>query len=116
MYEALSYECMRPEATIVCGLKVEVYAGLYVQVASLEEAAEDGLLAMLTVNTCAHLLAIAHSEGCGRLLDGCHVFALQVPPQAPLFAHLISLRISSLCASRHDFAHLSMSGHCTLPL
>ena len=58
-----------------------MYAGLYVQVASLEEAAEDGLLAMLTVNTCAHLLAIAHSEGCGRLLDGCHVFALQVPPR-----------------------------------
>ena len=76
----MRYECMRPEATILCGLKVEMYAGLYVQVASLEEAAEDGLLAMLTVNTCAHLLAIAHSEGCGRLLDGCHVFALQVPP------------------------------------
>ena len=92
---------MRPEATIVCGLKVEV--GLYVQVASLEEAAEDGLLAMLTVNTCAHLLVIAHSEGCGRLLDGCHVFALQVPPHPPLFPRLIiSFRVS-------------MSGHSTLP-
>jgi hypothetical protein len=46
-------------------------------VASLREAAEDGLLAMLNANTCAHLLVLAHTEGCRRVLDGCHVYALQ---------------------------------------
>jgi hypothetical protein len=28
MYAALSYQCMRPEATSVCGLKLLVYAAL----------------------------------------------------------------------------------------
>lgn len=49
----------------------------HLQVASLQEAAEDGLLAMLNANTCAHLLMISKGEGCGRVLDGCHVYALQ---------------------------------------
>ena len=49
----------------------------HLQVASLQEAAEDGLLAMLSANTCAHLLVLAKGEGCGRVLDGCHVYALQ---------------------------------------
>ncbi len=49
----------------------------HLQVASLQEAAEDGLLAMLSASTCAHLLMLAKGEGCPRVLDGCHVYALQ---------------------------------------
>ena len=49
----------------------------HLQVASLQEAAEDGLLAMLNVTTCSHLLMLAQEEGCGRVLDACHLFALQ---------------------------------------
>jgi hypothetical protein len=32
---------------------------------------------MLNTTTCAHLLVLAHSEGCRRVLDACHVYALQ---------------------------------------
>jgi hypothetical protein len=60
--------------------------------ASLEEAAEDGLLAMLTDETCAELLSAAGAEGCARVRDSCLQHALahfepvatrRRPPPAP---------------------------------